>query len=129
MPRRVYIFCDYDERNIAPVEAVCSYLYQAKCVIEFAPQFAWGHYRLVEEAIERCDVFIAVIGRGHSSSTWLQHELLYAHRLTRMRFSPRPRLFAIHIKGYDFSPYAKEIPLEVLETEDTYQSLLEDLPE
>lgn len=128
MSRRVYISCDYPERDLVEVEGLCRFLHKAKCAIEWAPQPAWDFYRPIEEAIERCDAFVAVVATGYQCSTWLNHELYYAHALHRFRFHPRPRLFGIAVNETPLPNCSKHIPLEWLASPEDYGFLLEDLP-
>ncbi len=131
MSRRVYISCDFDERDLPEVRSLCSFLQVSGCVIMFAPQPAgWSFYRNIEDAIDRCDALVAVIGRGHTCSTWLAHELHYANALNRVRFHPRPRLFGIRIGDYEQPNITRHVTLEWLDgSTETNQLLLQDLPE
>ena len=131
MPRRVYISCGFDERDLPQVRLLCSFLRISNCVIEFAPQPAgWSFYRNVEDAIDRCDAIIAVFGQARSCSTWLAHELHYAGDLNRVRFHPRPRLFGIKIDDFQEPSITKHVTVEWLDgTAETNQLLLQDLPD
>lgn len=128
MSRHVYISCSFDERELVPVKQICGFLQVSKCVIQFAPSPGWSFYRTLEEATERCDSFIAVVGPGYNSSTWLNHELHYAYNLNRFRFSPRPRLFGLRIEEYDLPRCSEHIQLEWL-SENNRDLILLDLPE
>jgi hypothetical protein len=100
-------------------------------VIQFAPLVpgtGWCDYRALEQLIEQADAFVAVVGSGYNSATWLNHELLYAHTLNRFRRSPRPRLFALRIPPHDLPRCSEHIKLEWLD-ETNRELLLADLPE
>lgn len=127
MSRYAYISCDFNERDLEQVKRICGFLQGSGCVIQFAPSPGWSFYRVLEEAIERSDVFLAVIGMGYSTSTWLNHELYYAYNLQRTRFTPRPRLFGLRIEGYEIPRCSENIHLEWLD-ESNLHLLLEDLP-
>jgi len=128
MSRHVYISCDFHERELEQVKKLCRFLQVSKCVIQFAPSPGWSFYRVLEEAIERADVFVAVAGAGYNGSTWLNHELQYAHTLQRFRFTPRPRLFGLRIEGHELPRWCERIELEWLD-ESNQALLLADLPE
>jgi hypothetical protein len=130
MSRRVYISCGFDERDLPQVRSLCGFLQGSGCVIEFAPQPAsWSFYRNIEDAIDRCDAVVAVIGRAHGCSTWLAHELHYAGALNRVRFHPRPRLFGIRIDDFEQPNITKHVNLEWLDgSHETSNLLLQDLP-
>src|SRR5258708_21717341 len=112
MPRRVYISCAYAERELAEVERLCRFLQTAGCAVQWAPECGADFYRSIEDGIERCDAFIAVVAAGYQSSSWLNHELYYAHALKRFRFQPRPRLFGISINGSGLPRCSQHIELE-----------------
>lgn len=130
MSRRVYISCAVDERDLPEVRALCTFLQLSGCVLMFAPQPpGWSFYRNIEDAIDRCDAFVAVVGRGHSCSSWLAHELHYANTLNGVRFHPRPRLFGIRIEDYERPNITKHVALEWLDgSDEANKLLLEDLP-
>jgi hypothetical protein len=127
--RHVYISCDYGEEKLSVVKAICSFLYANNCIIDFTPPFEGNFYRTIEDLIDSCDSFIAVIGHGYQISTCLHHQLYYANTLNSVRASPRPRLFGIKIDGYELPPITSNVVLEWLETQESYKLLLEDLPE
>lgn len=128
MPRHVYISCDFSERELEQVKALCSFLQSSDCLIRFAPEPKWSFYPIVEEAIERCDTFIAAVGVGYSCSTWLAHEVTYALALQRARMHPRPRVFALRLNNYDKPIFVDKLSVEWLQQDD-YYLLLENLPE
>ena len=131
MPRRIYFSCGFDERDLPQIKSHCGFLQGAGCVIEFSPQFAgWSFYRNIEDAIDRCDSFVALVGRDRAVSSWLAHELEYAFALSRARFRPRPRLFGIRIEGFDLPNCSKHISVEWLDgSAESNELLLQDLPE
>jgi hypothetical protein len=131
MPRRIYISCDFNERDLPQVKSLCGFLQVSGCVIEFSPNPAgWSFYRLIEESIDRCDAFVAIVGRGHSCSTWLAHELHYAFTLNKVRLHARPRLFGIRIDDFEQPNMTKHVSLEWLDgSDESKRLLLEDLPD
>ena len=114
MPRHIYISCEDHERKLPEVKDLCSFLQLHGCVLEWAPLVGWDFYRGVETAIERCDVFVAVVAGGYTGSTWLNHELGYADHLRRGRMHPRPRIFAYSIAGMGLPVCSQHIPVEWL---------------
>jgi hypothetical protein len=110
MPDRVYISCDFGERELAEIQSLCQFLQTQKSIIEFAPQNSYGSYRIIEEAIERCDIFVAGVGLTYSCSTWLTHEITYAFTLNRSRMKKRPRIFAIRLSNYDKPTFIEKSP-------------------
>ncbi len=98
------------------------------CIVTFAPEPDEGSfYPLLEEAIERCDVFVAVAGAGYDGSSWLAHEVTYANQLARWRMGRRvPRLCGLRINEFALPPYLQSLPVEWLEP-GQYGLLLEDL--
>lgn len=131
MPRRIYVSCDFNERDLPQVASLCGFLQVSGCVIEFAPNPAgWSFYHLIEDAIGRCDAFVAIIGHGRSGSTWLAHELHFASTLNSVRFHARPRLFGIRIDDFEQPDITKHVSLEWLDgSAESNRLLLEDLPE
>jgi hypothetical protein len=127
--RRVYISCDHGERTFPEVERLCRFLKSAGCVLEWAPAPGWDSYRILEEAIDRCDAFVAVAASGYADSTWLNHELHYAAGLRRLRFSPRPRLFGLSVGVARLPRCTEDIEVEWLDSPHSFGKLLEDLPE
>ena len=127
IPRRVYISCDFNERDLKPVRSILGFLQLRNCLIEFAPPVGNDFYKSLEGAIERCDAFVAIVGVGYSVSTWLNHELLYAHNLRISRFNPSPRICGIRIDNFDLPRSSEHIPVEWID-ETTYSLLLEDIP-
>jgi len=132
MARRIYIFCDFNERELPEIKLLCDFLRQSKFIVEFTPKDgADWNYQLIEEAIDRCNVFVAGIGLSASCSTWLAHEINYAFGLRRLRMRLRPRIFAIRLSNYSeltfVEKFSKNYPVEWL-TETNYKLLLEDSP-
>jgi len=97
MARRVYISLGHGERGLPAVQDLLLFLRRHGCIITFAPQSdEWSFYPLLEEAIERCDVFVAVAGAGYDGSSWLAHEVTYADQLARWHMGRRvPHLCVI----------------------------------
>lgn len=131
MSRRTYISCLFEERGLLQVESLCKFIHPKHGVVEFAPypEGSWDFYHLLEDAIERCDAFVAIVGNGYSSSTWLNHELGYAYALNKYRFQPRPRLFGVCVDGHELPKCSEHIRLEWLHDEAGYQLILDDLQE
>lgn len=134
MRQRFYISCDFNERELPEIKSVMEFLTQSRCITEFAPSDSinWN-YRLIEEAIERCDAFIAGVGMSYSCSTWLAHEITYAMLLSRHRMGERrPRIFAIRLSNYAKQTWvvknADATPIKWI-TKSEYQLLLEDSPD
>ena len=50
----MYISCETNERDRPEVKSLSS----------------WDFYRCLEEAIDRCDAYVAVVGEGYNSATW-----------------------------------------------------------
>ena len=133
MSRRVYISCDSTEQKLPEIDNLVVFLIKSKCIIEYAPNHwrVWD-YRLIEEAIERCDSFVAGVGLSSSCSTWLAHEFTYAHSLRQQRMRKRPRIFAVRLSNSSepafFERSPETYPVEWI-TEENHQLILEDLPE
>jgi hypothetical protein len=127
MPRRFYISCDYSEQALEPVQALHQYLEEAKCIVEYPPQ---PHcYRLIEEAIERCDVFVVALGTGYRCSTWLAHEAFYACILNKYRMSARPRLLGMRLdENEQLLHFLYDGLSGWITGPETYPLLFEDLP-
>lgn len=128
MPTRVYISCDFNERDLPEMDDVRKFLQTRKSIIEFAPKDCDWSYRLIEEAIERCDIFIAGIGLTYSCSTWLAHEITYAFALSRNRLAARPKVFAVRLSNYDkptfIETFSDNYPVTWLQ-KNNYSSLFE----
>jgi hypothetical protein len=115
MSRYVYISCEQSELELEQVKSLCSFLEISNCVIELPPSNTHGSfYRYIEDAIERSDAFVAVAAGGLEGSTWLNFALHYADNLYHSRNSKRPRLFGLHIQGYEVPNVSKRIELEWL---------------
>ena len=128
MSRYVYISCAEDERKLPEIEFLCDFLRTSRNIVQFAPQADEGAFcRLTEDAIERSDAFVAVIGPGHSSSTQLNFELHHAHNLRSSRMSPRPRIFGLQIAAHPLARVSTHIEIEWLQ-EDSLDTLLADGP-
>ena len=127
MSRRIYISCDFHERDLETVKAVESFLRLRGCLVEFAPPVGPAFYEHLERTIESCDAFLAIVGVGYSISTWLNHELHYAHILRDSRFKPRPRVFGLRIENLDLPKCSEHISVEWID-EATCNLLLEDIP-
>jgi hypothetical protein len=126
MSRRIYISCEITEQKSKELQPILNYARENNCIVEFVPQ---PHdYRLIEEAIERADVFIQLMGLGVSGATWLAIELHYADTLKRHRMSPRPRIFAVHVDGYGVPDISKHIEFEWLNAPVDYPKILVNLP-
>jgi hypothetical protein len=126
MSRRIYISCEINERNSLELQPILSFARENSCVLEFVPQP--HNYRLIEEAIERADVFIQLMGLGVSGATWLAIEMHYTDALRKYRISPRPRIFAVQIEAYKVPNISKHIELEWLSHPSDYPKILTDLP-
>lgn len=128
MSRHVYISCEFEERQLPEVEALCQYLraVQSTIHIEFRPH-PWGSYRLLERSIEACDAFVAVPAKatfqsGASQLMW------YAHRLRYSRMEAVPRVFALELTSCEMTtPPFPSLYFEWLNP-GNYAALLEDLP-
>ena len=123
MPRRFYIFCEPDEREQEPVQALRGYLTRAGCEVDFAPVAG-----ACEDRIEQCDVFIAALGRGYRTTTWLLHEAYYASMLSRIRMEPRPRLLGMWLTEERYEPFFLGDISGWIAGEETYPELFVDLP-
>lgn len=121
MPIRVYISCDFNERELAEIQKICQFFQSQKAIIEFAPKDCFWNYQNIEEAIERCDIFIAGVGLSYSCSTWLAHEITYASILNRNRMKKRPQIFALKLSNYDkptfVEKFSENYPVEWIKTE------------
>jgi hypothetical protein len=134
MARRFYISCDFNERDLPEIKSLMKFLTESRYITEFAPSGSinWN-YQLIEEAIERCDTFVAGVGLSYSCSTWLAHELIYAQTLSKIRMGRRrPRIFAIRLSNHNEQTWveksAEMYPVEWI-TKSEYQLLLEDYPD
>jgi hypothetical protein len=129
MPTRVYISCDFSERELIEIKEVCNFLITRNCQMEFAPKDCYWTYQNIEEAIERCDIFIAGVGLSYSCSTWLAHEITYAFALSRNRLAKRPKIFAVRLSNYDkptfIETFSDNYPVTWLQ-KNNYSSLFED---
>lgn len=126
MSKNIYISCDPEERNLEQVKSLCTFLQESSHLLNFAPLPKEGFlYPKVEYKIERCDVFVAIIGAGYGydCSTWLNHELLYASILRRHRMISRPRMFGLCIENYKLPRCSETIELEYL-SESDYSAIL-----
>jgi hypothetical protein len=126
MTRRIYISCDISEQNSSELQPILGFARENNCLLEFVPQP--HNYRLIEEAIERVDVFVQLMGLGVSGATWLAIEMHYADALRKYRISPRPRIFAVRVEGSDVPNISKHIELEWLDYPSDYSKILTDLP-
>ena len=125
MSRYVYISCHIEERDAAPVVALRNFLRAARCIVQHTPPVHQDEsYRLTEDAIERCDAFIAIVGPGHATSLQLNFELHHAHNLRVSRLTFRPRLCALRLNEGPLSRLSEHIELEWLTGD--YQTVLED---
>jgi hypothetical protein len=127
MFRRLYVSCDYREREYAEVRHLCHFLEAHKCLIDWAPN-PWPGSAELETRIEHCDAFVAVAAEGYNASSWLNHELSHAFTLQRYRKHPRPRLFGLSIRGMRLPRCSQHITVEWLDNEESYPLLLYDLP-
>lgn len=130
MPRYVYISCHIEERANPIVAALRNFLRAARCVIHHTPAPSQDDsYRLTEDAIERCDAFIAIVGPAHADSPQLNFELHHAHNLRKSRLTFRPRLFGLRLDDtHRLSRLSENIEIEWL-NEHNRQIVLEDWPE
>lgn len=110
MSIRVYISCDFNERELAEIQKICQFFQSQNPIIEFAPKDSFWNYQNIEEAIERCDIFIAGVGLSYSCSSWLAHEINYASVLNRCRMKKRPQIFAIKLSNYDKPTFVEKFP-------------------
>jgi hypothetical protein len=127
--RSVFIACEPYEQDLSEVDELCTFLGKHDFITYF-PAGSKGRgdfYPPLEDAIEKCDAYVTVAGQGLDGSTWLNKILQYAFILHKYRTVSTPRLFGLHIKGYDVPPISQNIPLEWLRP-DTFHLLLEDLP-
>ncbi len=124
MNKNIYISCAFNERDLEQVKSLCVFLQESSCLINFAPSSKEGNlYSQVEDRIERCDIFIAIISAGYDCSTWLNHELLYASILRRYRMVSKPRMFGLYIENYILPRCSETIELEYL-SEGAYSLIL-----
>ncbi len=131
MPRHAFIACETNEYDLPEVIEVCQFLRRHNFVIQFSPVSDGGggddFYTPMEHSIERCDVYIAVVGEGIWGSTWLNKILQYAFILNKYRTVSKPSVFALSIGGRKLPPVSRNIPVEWL-LPDSFDLLLEDLP-
>lgn len=103
MPFRVYISCDFPERRLSDVKVLIAILKAQGCPIDWAPPSdQQDFYPTLEAAIARCDLFMAAVGQGYNSSSWLCHELWLADMLRRS--FGRPLLVALSLGGMKLPP-------------------------
>lgn len=129
MSRYVYISCHIEERENPIVAALRNYLRAARCIIQHTPAPSQDDsYRLTEDAIERCDAFIAIIGSGQADSPQLNFELHHAHNLRVSRLTFRPRLFGLRLDAmHPLSRLSEHIEMEWLDDHNR-QIVLADWP-
>lgn len=97
-----YISCDKNERELPQIVSLCTFLQSAGYELLFAPiEGGKDWYDRINARIEQCDLFVAVVGWDRASSTWLAHELFYAHRLNHILGKQRPRLIALRIDNWE----------------------------
>lgn len=131
MSKRAFIAAEINEYELPEVKELCLFLRRHNFVIQFS-QTSGGNgmadfYTPMEDSIERCDAYIAVIAAGIWSGTWLNKILHYAFILCKHRMVPSPRLFALSIANRELLPVSQNIPVEWL-SPDSFGLLLEDMP-
>lgn len=129
MPRRVFLSYPSDFPRREELGPMSRFLAGHGAIVTIPPGGSGLDYPAMEEAIEHCDAFIAVIGPPLRGCSQTHFYLDYARELLnlRRRWLPRPRIFGLWIGPSEELPWLEGYPIEPLTTE-TLGLLLVDLP-
>jgi len=128
MPRRLFILCEINEKELEEVHKLCLFAQKHSVLIDFPVDPGWDFYKILEESIEQCDALVAVVSEEFNDATWSNHCLNYANTLRNNRFSPRPRILGLRINNVNLPRYSEHIEIEWINSSKDYKVILDDLP-
>ena len=69
MPKRIYISCEFPERELAAVKSLCAFLQDARCTIQFAPSTESCGYRFIQSETDASRLVSYCVASGKGAAT------------------------------------------------------------
>lgn len=118
MERYIYISCLENERELPEVTSLCRWLRSHGCVTIFSGESGY--------TFKQFAAFVAIVGYGYNSASWLNGELHDACSRNRSHPEHLPLLFGLSIEGAGLPRCSRDIiaPADWLDSEQSYTRLL-----